>query len=131
MSEAEVVEAEVVTEKTQTHKGRAAITQVAGMSMALMGSSLAGSAIRGEEHIDHGHAPARWAAVCVSGLGWLIGGIAFPFGIWALVGLGVALQVVAIIVNLTMNAAGHGARSTGEWARAKAEARAARAAAGS
>lgn len=113
-------------EKTQTHKGRTAVTQVAAMSMALMGSSLAGSTIRGEEHIDHGHAPARWAAVCVSGIGWLIGGIAFPFGIWALVILGGALQIVAIVVNLVMNAAGHGARGNDQWAQAKAAARAAR-----
>ena len=117
------------TEKTQTHKGRAAVTQVAAMSMALMGSSLAGSAIKGEEHVDHGHAPARWAAVCISGIGWLIGGIAFPFGIWALVIVGAALQVVAIAVNLVMNAAGHGARGNDQWARAKAAAQAARAAA--
>ena len=116
------------TEKTQTqtHKGRTAVTQVAAMSMALMGSSLAGSTIRGEEHIDHGHAPARWAAVTISGIGWLIGGIAFPFGIWALVILGGALQIVAIAVNLVMNAAGHGARSSDQWAQAKAAARAAR-----
>jgi hypothetical protein len=120
MSEAEV------TEKAQTHRGRTALTQVAGMSMALMGSSLAGTAIRGEEHIDHGHAPARWAAVCISGIGWLIGGIALPLGIWALVAIGAALQIVAIIVNLSMNAAGHGARSTSQWAQAKAAAREAR-----
>ncbi|HEV2635630.1 MAG TPA: HGxxPAAW family protein [Actinocrinis sp.] len=119
MSEAEV------TETVQPHKGRTAVKQAAGMGMALMGSSLAGTTIRGEEHIDHGHAPARWAAVCISGFGWLIGGVAFPFGIWSLVWIGVALQVVAIVVNLSMNASGYGARSTSQWAQAKAAARAA------
>lgn len=78
-------------------------------------------------HADHGYAPARWAAALVSIVGWLIGGIAFPFHIWALVAIGGVLQVVAIAVNLGMNAAGMGALANDQWAAAKAEAKAARA----
>ena len=118
-----------VTEKTQTHKGRAALTHAAGVGMALMGSSVAGLSMSGAPaHVDHGHSKARWTAVAIAGFGWLIGGVAFPFGIWALVILGAALQVVAIVVNLVMNAAGHGSASVDRWAEAKAEAKAARAA---
>jgi hypothetical protein len=116
------------TENAPTHKGRTAVTQVAAMGMALMGSSLAGSTMSGEQHVDHGYSPARWAAVGISGFGWVVGAIAFPFGIWALVVLGAVLQVVAIVVNLAMNSAGYGARGNDQWAQAKATAQAARAA---
>jgi hypothetical protein len=116
---------EVIEETTEPEadKGRSKVVkaagQAAGMGMALMGSSLA----HAEPHVDHGYAPARWAASAVSILGFLIGGIAFPFGVWALVVVGGALQVVAI------NAAGLGATTNDRWAAAKAEAKAARAAA--
>jgi hypothetical protein len=122
---------EVIEETTEPEadKGRSKVVkaagQAAGMGMALMGSSLA----HAEPHVDHGYAPARWAASAVSILGFLIGGIAFPFGVWALVVVGGALQVVAVVVNLAMNAAGMGAATNDRWAAAKAEAKAARAAA--
>lgn len=116
------------TEKVQTHKGRSALTQVAGAGMALMGSSLPGTAVSGGAHVDHGYAPARWVAVCISGFGWLVGGIAFPFELWALVVLGAVLQIVAVAVNLAMNAAGYGAATNDRWNEAKAAAKAARAA---
>jgi len=123
-----------VIEETQAEKGRSkmahAASQAAGVGMALMGSSLAGNALGGgvPDHVDHGYAPARWTAAAISAFGWLIGGIAFPFGIWALVVIGGVLQVVAIIVNLAMNAAGMGAKANDHWAAAKAQAKAARAA---
>jgi hypothetical protein len=102
------------------------LVQVAGMTMSLMGSSYANA--HNEEHIDHGYAPARWAAAAISILGFLIGGIAFPFGIWELVVVGGLLQIVAVIVNLSLNAAGYGAKANDQWAAAKARAKAARAA---
>ena len=95
--------------------------------MALMGSSMPGTATAGQAHVDHGYAPARWTAVSVSALGWIAGAIAFPFGIWWLVVVGGLLQVVAIIVNLAMNAAGMGAAANDRWAEAKEKAKAARA----
>jgi hypothetical protein len=129
---------EVIEETKEPEAGKGhskvarAATQAAGVGMALMGSSLAGNALGGggiPDHTDHGYAPARWAAAAVSILGWLIGGIAFPFGVWPLVVVGGALQIVAVIVNLAMNAAGMGAKANDQWALAKADAKAARAAA--
>jgi hypothetical protein len=115
-----------VTEVTEeAPKAPNKLVQAAGMGMALMGSSLANAS--NEPHIDHGYAPARWAAAVISIVGWVIGGVAFPFGIWALVAVGGVLQVVAIVVNLAMNAAGMGAKTNDRWAAAKAEAKAARA----
>ncbi|HEX4789138.1 MAG TPA: hypothetical protein VH372_11795 [Actinospica sp.] len=107
----------------KAEKNTPKLVQAAGVGMALMGSSLA----HAEPHVDHGYAPARWAAAAVSIIGFLIGGLAFPFGIWALVAVGGALQLVAIAVNLGMNAAGMGATCNDRWAAAKAEAKAARA----
>lgn len=116
---------QVIEEAGEATKAPNKLVQAAGMGMALMGSSLATA--HNEPHIDHGYAPARWTAAAISILGWLIGGIAYPFGIWALVAVGGALQVVAIVANLAMNAAGMGAKTNDRWAAAKAEAKAARA----
>ena len=117
--------AQVIEETESAPKGPSVVVKAAGMGMALMGSSLAHA--HDEPHTDHGYAPARWTASAISILGFLIGGIAFPFGLWALVVLGGALQVVAVIVNLAMNAAGLGAASNDRWAAAKAQAKAAKA----
>jgi len=123
------------TQEAGAEKGHSkvakAASQAAGVGMALMGSSLAGSALGGgiPEHTDHGYAPARWTASVISIIGFLIGGIAFPFGVWPLVVVGGVLQIVAVIANLAMNAAGLGAATNDRWAAAKAEAKAARAAA--
>ena len=126
----ETQEAESESGKGHSRVAHAA-SQAAGVGMALMGSSLAGGALGGgiPEHVDHGYAPARWTASLISIIGFLIGGIAFPFGVWPLVVVGGALQIVAVIVNLAMNAAGMGAEANDRWAAAKAEAKAARAAA--
>jgi hypothetical protein len=128
----EVIEETKEPEAGKGHSKMAkAASQAAGVGMALMGSSLAGNALGGgiPEHTDHGYAPARWTASAISIIGFLIGGIAFPFGVWSLVVVGGALQVVAVIVNLAMNAAGMGAKANDQWALAKADAKAARAAA--
>ena len=128
---------EVIEETKEPEAGKGhskvakAASQAAGVGMALMGSSLAGNALGGgiPEHTDHGYAPARWTASAISIIGFLIGGIAFPFGVWPLVVVGGALQIVAVIVNLGMNAAGLGAKANDQWALAKADAKAARRAA--
>jgi len=116
-----------VIEETEAEKGGpSALAKVAGAGMAMMGAS--SLATTEEHHVDHGHAPARTWACLVSGLGWLVGGIAFPFHVWTLVVIGGVLQIVAVIVNLALNGAGLGAKSNRDWAAAKAEAKAARAA---
>lgn len=117
-----------VIEEIQAEKSHSKTAQVASKA-ALVGMSMMGSSVaHTEPHADHGFAPARWAAVAISAIGWIVGGIAFPFGLWALVAVGGALQVVAIIVNLAMNAAGMGAATNDHWAAAKAQAAQARAA---
>lgn len=116
-----------VIEATQTEKGHSKAGEIAGKA-ALVGMSMMGSSVaHTEPHADHGYAPARWAAAAISITGFLVGGIAFPFGIWALVVLGGVLQIVAVIVNLSMNAAGLGAKANDDWAAAKLKAAEARA----
>jgi NADH:ubiquinone oxidoreductase subunit 2 (subunit N) len=73
-------------------------------------------------HFDHGHSPARWTGVVISAVGATVGGVAFPFHQWAVVYAGGALQVVALIVVVAMNAAGYGVADV--WGELKAEARA-------
>jgi hypothetical protein len=118
-----------VIEETQADEGRSKVAKAADQAvdvgLQVLGPSHAHS--EAQAHLDHGYAPARWAASAVSILGWLIGGIAFPFGVWPLVVVGGALQVVAIIVNLAMNAAGMGAKTNDRWRLAKADAKSARA----
>lgn len=114
-----------VIEEKQSEKGHSVVGTVVGAGMAMMGAS--SLAMPGEQHADHGYAPARWAAVAISSIGWVIGGVAFPFAMWWLVILGGVLQVVALIVNLSMNAAGMGAKANDDWAAAKARAQEARA----
>jgi hypothetical protein len=116
-----------VIEETEPEKGQSKAAKVAGASMALMGASALSTP--GEHHADHGYAAARWVGVTISGIGWLAGGIAFPFHLWVVVIIGAALQIVALVVNLSMNAAGMGAKANDDWAAAKAEAKQARAAA--
>ncbi|HTJ71968.1 MAG TPA: HGxxPAAW family protein [Actinospica sp.] len=117
-----------VIEETQAEKGHSKVAGAASKA-ALVGMSMMGSSVaHTEPHADHGYAPARWTAAAISMVGWLVGGIAFPFGIWTLVVIGGVLQIVAVIVNLAMNAAGMGAQANDNWAAAKAEAAAARAA---
>ena len=79
-------------------------------------------------HYDHGHSPARWTGVVISAVGATIGGVAFPFHQWAVVYAGGALQVVALIAVVAMNAAGYGVPDA--WGELKAEARAGKAAIG-
>jgi hypothetical protein len=73
-------------------------------------------------HANHGNSPARVIACAISGVGFLIGGVAFPFHVWPVVYVGGALQIVAAIVVVAMNAAGYGVPDV--WGELKAEARA-------
>jgi hypothetical protein len=75
-------------------------------------------------HYDHGHSAARWTGAAISTVGFLIGGIAFPFGVWPLVYIGGALQIVALLVAGVMNASGYGRPNV--WGELKAEAAAER-----
>lgn len=76
-------------------------------------------------HYDHGNSAARWVGVSISFIGFMVGGIAFPFHVWSLVYLGGALQVVAVAAAAAMNAAGFGASD--RWNELKAQAAAERA----
>ena len=115
-------------EDSQAEKGQPKVVKAAAMGMALMGSSLAAS--DGGHHIDHGYAPARWTAAAISIVGWLVGCVGFFTHSRSLLitflAVGLALNIVAIVVNLAMNAAGLGAKANDRWAAAKAEAQAAR-----
>jgi hypothetical protein len=75
-----------------------------------------------QPHANHGHSPARWTATIISGVGFVIGGVAFPFHVWPAVYVGGALQVVALIAVASMNAAGYGVPDV--WGELKAEAKA-------
>jgi len=117
-----------VTEIAQ-EKGQSPILKAAGAGMALLGSSTAGTALAGGgiAHADHGHSPARWWAVSLSFIGWLIGGALFPFAaVPAVVVVGV-FQVAALVVGVALTAAGYGVPDT--WGELKAKAAAERAAA--
>lgn len=72
-------------------------------------------------HYNHGHSPARWTGVVISSVGALVGGVAFPFHQWAVVYVGAALQIVALIAVVAMNAAGYGVPDV--WGELKAEAK--------
>jgi len=106
--------------------GVSKVVRAAGVGIALMGSSVAHI----DAEIDHGYSPARWAGVLISLTGAVAAGICVPLRIWALVGVGAALQVVAVIVPLLMNRAGFGHPANSRWAALKAEAERARHTAG-
>jgi hypothetical protein len=113
-----------ITEVKQ--KKGSVVAGVAGVSLALLGASTAGERMSGGSlpHADHGHSPARWTGAAISLVGFLIGGIGFPFHLWALVGVGGALQIVALISVVILNAAGYGRPDV--WGALKAEAAAKR-----
>jgi uncharacterized membrane protein len=78
-------------------------------------------------HTDHGLAPSRVWACTISAVGFVIGAVGFPTHIWVLVGIGAALQIVAGITKLSLDAAGYGPPDA--WGELKAKAKAERAAA--
>jgi uncharacterized membrane protein len=118
-----------VTEAIQEQeKGQSALLKAAGAGMALLGSSTAGTALAGGTvHADHGHSVARWWAVSLSFIGWLVGGVLFPFAMVPAVIIIVAFQVAALVAGVALNAAGYGRPDV--WGELKAEAAAERSAA--
>lgn len=110
-------------------KGQSVIAQAAGVGMAMLGSSTAGNAFAGNAvpHADHGHSVARWAGAIISMVGFLVGGVLFPFAMIPAVIVGGVLQIAAIITAVTLNAAGFGRPDV--WGELKAEAAAERVAA--
>ncbi len=115
-----------VIEETQSEQTRPEAAADAGVNP--VAAAVAQGSVHAEPHVDHGHCPARTWACLISGLGFLIGGIAFPFHVWTVVVIGGVLQIVAIVVNQVLNSAGLGPKSNRDWAAAKAAAKAARAA---
>lgn len=122
----EVTEA---TQEQEQHKGQSALVKAAGAGMALLGSSTAGTALAGGHtaHADHGHSVARWWAVSLSFIGWLVGGVLFPFALVPAVIIIVAFQVAALVAGAALNAVGYGRPDV--WGQLKAEAAAERSAA--
>lgn len=119
------------TETKAQEKGQSALLKAAAAGMALLGSSTAGTALAGgsAEHVDHGHSVARWWGVALSIIGWLVGGILFPFAGVPAVIIGGAFQIAALIAVPALNAAGYGRPDL--WGELKAEAAAERASASS
>jgi hypothetical protein len=122
-----------VTEATQEleqdhEKGQSALLKAAGAGMALLGSSTAGTALAGGHtaHADHGHSVSRWWAVALSFIGWLVGGVLFPFAIVPATVIICAFQVAALVAGVALNAAGYGRPDV--WGQLKAEAAAERSA---
>jgi uncharacterized membrane protein len=119
-----------VTEATQEQeKGQSALLKAAGAGMALLGSSTAGTALAGGAvaHADHGHSVSRWWAVSLSFIGWLVGGVLFPFAmVPAVIIIGVT-QIAAVVAGVALNAAGYGVHDA--WGELKAESAAQRSAA--
>jgi hypothetical protein len=110
-------------------KGHSVLAQAAGVGMAMLGSSTAGSAFAGNSmpHADHGHTVARWTGVTLSLIGFLVGGVLFPFAmIPASIICGV-FQIAAVIAVPALNAAGFGRPDV--WGELKAKAAAERASA--
>ena len=110
-------------------KGHSLLAQAAGVGLAVLGSSTAGTMMAGNAmpHADHGHTVARWTGVTISMIGWLVGGVLFPFAmIPATIVCGV-LQIAALISVVALNAAGFGRPDI--WGELKAEAAAERASA--
>jgi hypothetical protein len=110
-------------------KGHSMLAQAAGVGMAMLGSSTAGNVMAGNSipHADHGHSPARWVGVILSLIGFLVGGVLFPF---AMIPAGIVagvFQILALIAVPVLNAAGFGRPDV--WGELKAEAAAKRTAA--
>jgi hypothetical protein len=121
-------EQSAMSEATETThkeaKGHSVIAQAAGVGMAMLGSSTAGDAFAGSSvpHADHGHSAARWAGSIISMVGFLVGGVLFPFAMVPAVIVGGALQVAALVTAVALNAAGFGRPDVWGELRAKAAA---------
>jgi hypothetical protein len=131
MSEATETTQEEATETAPQHAkaGHSVLAQAAGVGMAMLGSSTAGIALAGASmpHADHGHTVARWTGVTLSLIGFLVGGVLFPFAMVPASIVGGVFQLAALISVPVLNAAGYGRPDV--WGELKAEAAAERSAA--
>ncbi len=110
-------------------KGQSALAKAAGVGMAMLGSSTAGTMVSGNSmpHADHGHSVARWVGATLSMVGWLVGGVLFPFAMIPASIIGGVFQILALVAVVALNAAGFGRPDV--WGELKAEAAAQRSAA--
>ncbi len=117
-----------MTETTE-HKGPSTIAKAASLGMAALGSSAAGNHFAGNtvDHADHGHTVARWVAAALSFVGFLVGGLLFPFAMVPAVIVCGVFQFLALIAVVVLNATGFGVPDV--WGQLKAEAAAERASA--
>lgn len=115
--------------ETQTiqEKGPSTLVKAASLGMAALGSSAAGHSFAGNvvDHADHGHSVARWTGVILSFVGFLVGGVLFPFYMVPALIVGGVFQVAALIAVPALNASGFGRPDI--WGELKAEAAAERA----
>src|ERR1700738_997939 len=120
-----------MSEATETttipEKQPSALVKAASLGMAALGSSAAGHSFAGNvvDHADHGHSVARWTGVILSFVGFLVGGVLFPFYMWPALIVGGVFQVAALIAVPALNASGFGRPDI--WGELKAEAAAERA----
>ena len=116
----EATETETVQEKRPS-----ALVKAASLGMAALGSSAAGHSFAGNtvDHADHGHSVARWTGVVLSFVGFLVGGVMFPFAMVPALIVGGVFQVAALIAAVALNASGFGRPDV--WGELKAEAAAA------
>jgi uncharacterized membrane protein len=124
----EVTATEITEAPQEREKEQSALLKAAGAGMALLGSSTAGTALAGGQvaHADHGHSVSRWWAVSLSFIGFLVGGVLFPFAMVPAVIIGGAFQIAALVAGVALNAVGYGRPDV--WGELKAEAAAERAA---
>ncbi len=110
----------------QQEKAPSALVKAAGMGMAILGSSTAGNSFAGNtvDHADHGNSVARWVAVSLSFVGFLVGGVLFPFAMVPAVIVGGVFQLAALVAVVALNAAGFGRPDV--WGELKAKAAAER-----
>ncbi|SRR6266567_8589352 len=123
-----MTEATETTEPTRA-KAPSALVKAASLGMAALGSSAAGNSFAGNtvDHADHGHSAARWTGVILSFVGFLVGGVLFPFAMVPAVIVGGVFQLAAVIAVPALNAAGFGRPDV--WGELKAKAAAERGAA--
>lgn len=118
---------EAAPDARKGQKNHSVLAQAAGVGMAMLGSSTAGNVLSGNSmpHADHGHSTARWVGVTLSMVGFLVGGVMFPFWMIPAGIVGGVFQVAALVSVVALNAAGFGRHDV--WGELKAEAAAERA----
>jgi hypothetical protein len=106
----------------------AATETTVSQSPTAPGPSAAGGAspAAAAAHVDHGHSVARWVGASLSFIGFLVGGVLFPFAIVPASVIAGVFQIVALVSVVVLNASGFGRPDV--WGELKAQAAAERAA---